>query len=207
MARPPPPPVSAPDLTGPVSILNWPVAGAGHRSARRLVYAHVRLEIDLVPERVRDPGLPVFDRLEALLKEREVVEVGDLLRLTGRVLHAFGAVGFARVDHWEVDPGGWLALPEATHARLEEPIGHLLRALEDDHWKGLAARRGFSVRLSGRPPYRADVEVRWRHRERRHALSVDLRGTITPPDVRSIVGAVRDRVPLLRAQVVAHEEK
>jgi hypothetical protein len=144
----------------------------------------------------------VFERFEALLKEREVMEVGDLLRLTARALHAFSAIGFSRVDHWEIEPGGWLPLPEPTHARIQEPVGHLLRALADPTWKGYSARRAFSVRLSGRPAYRADLVVRRIHRERRHALSITLRGRLTKADVRSIVAALAERLPVLRGSVV-----
>jgi hypothetical protein len=202
VAPPLTPAISAPDLTGPVSILNWPVASAGgHRPRKARPYAHVHLEIDLQPEIVRMPTHAIFDRLEALLKEREVVEIGGLLRLTAGALHAFAGLGFRRVDHWEVDPGGWLPLPEPSHAQLAEPLGHLLQALEDPSWKGLAARRGFSVRLSGPGTYRADLEVRRLHRERRHSISIDLRGRFPKSTVQDVVDALRRRLPVLRAAV------
>lgn len=199
------PPISAPDLTGPASFLDWPTSMTPVRGHRRAPpFSHVRLEIDLQPEIVRDPGLKVFERLEALLKEREVVEIGDLLRLTARALHAFSSLGFSRVDHWEVEPGGWLPLPEASHARSQEPLGHLLKALEDEHWKGLAARRSFSVRLSGRGAMRADLNVRRVHRERRHSLTVDLHGRFTKSDVHGVIGALAQRLPVLHATVAAY---
>jgi len=194
--------VSAPDLTGPVSILQWPTraTGAGRRRRPR-PYSHVHLEVDLAPEVVREPGLPVFRQVEALLREREVVEVGDLLRLTAGVLHAFSAVGFRNVDHWEVEPGGWLPLPEASHRKIEEPVGHFLRALASEDWKGLSARRAFAVRVSGLKNLRADFVARRIHRERRHSLSIDLWGTISPTFVKTLVGALHGRLQLLRATV------
>ncbi len=206
MVPPTDPAISAPDLVGPTSILDWPItyAGASHHRRKR-PFSHLVLEVDLQPEIVREPRLRVFERVEALLKEREVVEIGDLLRLTARVLHAFSSIGFSRVDHWEVDPGGWLPLPEPTHARIQEPVGHLLRALGDERWKGLAARRSFSVRLSGRPAYRADVVVRRLHRERRHTLTIELRGRILPADVRTVVGALAGRLSVLRGAVTEYE--
>lgn len=204
MPAPRPVPISAPDVTGPVSILNWPIATTASGRAPRRPFAHVRLEVDLQPEIVRSPPGAVFDRLEALLREREVVEIGDLLRLTGRALHAFAGLGFRRVDHWEVEPGGWLPLPEATHADRFEPLGHLLRALEDPGWSGLAARRAFAVRLSGPADLRADLVVRRLHRERRHSLTVELRGTFPKSTVRDVADALSRRLPVLRTQVAEY---
>ena len=205
MAPSNPPPMSAPDLVGPVSFLSWPTAMAGSRAPHRTrPFSHVRLEVDLQPEIVRQPGLRVFDKLESLIHEREVVEIGDLLRLAGRALHAFSAVGYNRVDHWEAEPGGWLPLPEATHAKLAEPLGHLLKALEDPAWKGLAARRAFSVRLSGHGPMRADLVVRRIHRERRHSMTVDLHGRFLKSDVRDVGDALAGRLPVLRIRVAEY---
>jgi len=196
------PSVSAPDLIGPVSIVRWPTAGPGrtvHRKPRP--FSHVHLEIDLEPEVIREPGLPVFRQVEALLREREVVEVGNLLRLTAGVLHALSAFGFRRVDHWEVEPGGWLPLPEASHSKIEEPVGHFLRALESDDWKGLRARRAFSVRVSGLRDVRADFVARRVHRERRHSLSLDLWGNFQRGRVKDLVAALQARLRVLRAEV------
>ncbi|MGI0151976.1 MAG: hypothetical protein ACREC5_08585, partial [Thermoplasmata archaeon] len=75
--------LSAPDLTGPVSILNWPVAGPrANRRHRSRPCTHVHLEVDLRPERIDATGGAVR-RIEKALREREVVEGEDLLRLTG----------------------------------------------------------------------------------------------------------------------------
>ncbi len=164
----------------------------------------MHLEVDLHHEVVRDVGLPVFRQMEALIRERQVVEIGDLLRLVGESLHALSARGFTRVDHWEVEPGGWLPLPEATHPGLVEPVGHMLRALRDDRWKHLTGARSFAVRLSGRPAFRADLVVRRVHRERTHAVSLDLWGKIRPTDVKDVVSALRTRLPVLRSQVTEY---
>lgn len=201
----PPEGLSAPGLSGPTSIVDWPTArtlSRGHRRVRP--FRHVHLEVDLEPEVVREPGLPVLRQMEALIRERQVVEIGDLLRLTGRALHALAGEGFSRVDHWEVQPGGWLPLPEPSHPRLIEPVGHMLRALRDDRWQHLAAARSFAVRLSGTIPFRADVVVRRVHRERAHSLSLDLRGKVTMGNVRDVVSALRRRLPVLRSQVTEY---
>ncbi|HXW66556.1 MAG TPA: hypothetical protein VEL82_01550 [Thermoplasmata archaeon] len=198
-------PASAPDLVGPVSILNWPAAAAGRGRLRRArALSHVALEIDLRHERLEEPSIPVLRQLEALLREREVVEHGDLLRITAGALHAFSSIGFHHVDHWEMTPGGWLPLPEATHASLVEPVGHLLRALASDAWRPHASAREFAVRLSGPPRMRADLIVRRVHRERGHSMSIDLRGRIAPGEVLGIVRAIRERVPVLRSSVVRY---
>ncbi len=195
---------SAPDLTGPTSILEWPTAVAGVRARRAApAFSHVRVEIDLSHEIVRQPEIPVFREIEALLREREVVEVSDLLRLTAELLHAFSAQGFRRVDHWEATPGGWLPLPEPSHDRRDEPVGHLLKALASDEWRRLADARAFAIRLSGPVRLRADAVVRRVHRERTHTLSIDLWGRFSKTAVHDLIGAVRGRLPVNRSQVVS----
>lgn len=203
---PPPAPrlpsISAPDLTGPTSILDWPVAAAGvGRKRRARPFAHVRLEVDLRHEQLEEPGIPVLQQFERLLRERSVVEPSDLLRLSAGALHAFSVRGFSRVDHWEVEPGGWLPLPEPTHASLAEPLSHLVRALQSTEWRRVASARGFSVRLSGHPKIRADLVVRRVHRERGHSITMDLTGWISARELRGLVGALRERLPVLRSAV------
>jgi hypothetical protein len=201
----PPPgmlPSSAPDLTGPVSLLDWPTAAAGTRRHRRpRAMSHVQLTVDLRHERYDEPTVPVLRQFEQLFRERTVVEQADLLRLAAAALHAFASQGFNRVDHWEMTPGGWMPLPEPTHRTLAEPVGHLLRALSSEAWQPHANAREFAVRLSGPPKLRADLIVRRVHRERGHSLSVELRGTIVERDVLGLVRALRERVPVLRSRV------
>jgi hypothetical protein len=201
-----PPAISAPDLTGPTSILNWPLTAAGRKAPKRrpAPFAHVRLEIDLRHEQFDSLGLPVLAQIEGLLRERSVVEQGDLVRLSAGALHALATRGFARVDHWQVEPGGWLPLPEPTHASLAEPVGHLVRALASDAWKRVALAREFSVRLSGPARYRADLIVRRVHRERGHSITLELRGTIPARELEAVVRAMRVRLPVLRSRVEAY---
>jgi hypothetical protein len=202
--RIPPLGFSAPDLTGPTSIVLWPVAATpSHGRPRPRFFVHAHLEVDLMHEVLREPGLPVFRQLEALIREREVVEVGDLLRLSAETLHALASQGFSRVDHWETRPGGWLPLPEPSHPQLIEPLGHMLRALQHDRWKRLGEARSFAVRLSGAGPNRADLVVRRVHRERLHSISLDLHGKWTTTAVRDLVGALRRRLPVLRSEVTS----
>ncbi len=191
-------PASAPDLTGSRTILT---PAAARRSASQRPYSHVHLEVDLRHESWEPTRLPWLGRLEGLLREREVVESADLLRLTAAALHAATSLGFSRVDHWEVEPGGWLPLPEPTHRGSIEPTGHLLRALADDRWREVGSARSFALRLSGTGPNRLDLVLRRVHRERRHALSVDLRGRATKPDLHRLAAALRERLPVLRIQV------
>ena len=163
-SRPPPPAISAPGLIGPVSILNWPVAGPrAVRRHRRRPYTHVHLEIDLRPEALA-PGTSAFvRRIERALREREVEESTDLLKLTAAVLHALSAVGFLRVFHWEVEPGGWLPLPDVGRARNETPLGQFLRALDSPSWQAAARARSLSLRLGARGDLHADAAVRLAH--------------------------------------------
>ena len=205
MTPPPAPgltPISAPDLTGPTSILDWPTSMAGRGKARRArPFGHVRLEIDLRHEHLREPRVPVLREFERLLRERPVVEPTDLLRLSAAALHAFSVRGFSRVDHWEIAPGGWMPLPEPTHRTLAEPVSHLIRAFGSMQWRRLAAAREFSVRLSGHPKVRADLLVRRVHRERGHSITIELRGWISPWEIERLVRALRERLPVLRSAV------
>lgn len=159
---------------------------------------YVCLEIDLVHEAFRRSGLPFVRRLEAIFREREVVEVEGLLRLSAAVLHALASRGFTRVDHWEVRPGGWLPLPEPAHERLEEPVGHLLHALKSEAWKKVAGANSFAFRLSGPEDLRADVSVRRVHREWGHAITVELRGVTSEGDVRRCEAALRGSLSVAR---------
>ncbi|MGA9839836.1 MAG: hypothetical protein WBF81_02830 [Thermoplasmata archaeon] len=185
-----------------MSILDWPLAAAGRgRRRRSRPYSHVRLDLDLRHEQYREPTIPVLRQVERLLRERSVVEQGNLLRLSAAALHAFSVRGFARVDHWEIEPGGWLALPEPTHKSIAEPVSHLVRALEGAEWRRFASAREFSVRISGHPKVRADLVVRRVHRERGHAMTIDLWGLITDADLNPLLRALRARLPILRASV------
>jgi len=184
--------------------MDWPpTTEAGPRPRRPGPFGHVRLEIDLRHERLSEPNVPLLRQFERLLRERSVVEPGDLLRLSAGALHAFSVRGFSRVDHWEIQPGGWLPLPEPTHATIAEPVSHLLRALQSAAWKRLSLAREFSVRLSGHPKIRSDLVVRRVHRERGHSISVVLRGTISPQELDWLVRALGAGLPVLRTAVVA----
>lgn len=198
-------PASAPDLTGPVSFVDWATSGPSRARRRRpAVFDHVHVEIDLRHERLDEPRIPILRQFEQLLREREVVEPTDLLRLAAGALHAFQSRGFAHVDHWEVEPGGWLPLPEPTHRTIDEPLSHLLRALSSEAWATYAKAREFRVRISGHPKIRADLAIRRVHRERGHSISIDLTGRIGPRDVAALAQAMRERVPVLRASVTAY---
>ncbi|MGP8077304.1 MAG: hypothetical protein ACLQD8_02305 [Thermoplasmata archaeon] len=171
------------------------------RHPRQPTYTHVRVEIDLGHEIIAPTRLPFLAEIRALLKERNVEEEGSLLDLAAALLHALQACGFSRVDHWEIDPGGWLPLPEEVHPGLIEPVGHLLKALASERWRELATAYAISFRLSGEGDHRADVVLRRLHREREHSLSLDLFGRMQSFDVHRTVNAVRENLTVLRAQV------
>jgi hypothetical protein len=145
-------------------------------------------------------GAPFLQRLESVLSEKELVESADLLRLAGATLHAFAARRFRWIDHWEVQPGGWLPLPERkSHRAPEEPVGELLKALESGTWAPAAKARSFAVRLSDRSGNRADIVVRRVHRRRRHALSLDLWGRWTNATIDDVTGSLSTRLTVSRS--------
>ncbi|MGI0072011.1 MAG: hypothetical protein ACRECT_08125 [Thermoplasmata archaeon] len=199
----PTPPTSAPGLIGPVSILNWPVAGPRTlRRHRQRPYTHVHLEIDLHPAVLGEgTSSTVVRRIEQALREREVEESGNLLKLTGTVLHAFSAVGFLNIYHWEVTPGGWLPLPNGSRTATDTPLGHFLKALENPAWEAAGRARSLALRLGARGNLHADLVIRRLHRERRHAISLDLRGLFPEATVHAVVGALHERVALTHATV------
>ncbi len=203
--RPLGPAVSAPDLTGPTSILNWPVAGSGKgRKARARPYSHVHLEIDLEAVGAPPSSSRIVRQLEALVREREVVESADLLGLAGRLLHALSAAGFSRVEAWSVQPNVALPSPAAGRDRPKAPGGPRMAAHRGAQGASREAPRAFGVSLTEPGPNRAEAVLRRVHRERRHSLSLDLRGTIPDPKLKEIVAAVRERLPVRRSAVTAY---
>ncbi|HTT44867.1 MAG TPA: hypothetical protein VMH38_02470 [Thermoplasmata archaeon] len=159
---------------------------------------YVRLEIDLVHEAFASEPVRLVQRFVSIFREREVVEVEGLFRPVAGTLRALSLHGFDRVDHWEAHPGGWLPLPEPAHERLTEPAGHLLNALRDRAWSGVAKSRAFSVRLSGAGSVRADLTVRRVHRERSHSVTLELRGTGAERVSRGIERSLRTELSIAR---------
>jgi len=198
-------PSAAPGLTGANPILGNVGLSKSRGSKTLSTYSHVRIEVDLRHERLTSPKLEIFRRLESFFREQEVVEGMGLLRTTALTLHALSHEGFRTVDHWEVVPGGWLALPEKPHRGNQEPIGHLLHALENDQWQPIDESRAFAVRLSGPGATRADLVVRHVHRERGHSLTLDIHGTLGRADLVHLMDALRGRLPVLRAQVAEYQ--
>ncbi|HYA11284.1 MAG TPA: hypothetical protein VEH10_06425 [Thermoplasmata archaeon] len=161
----------------------------------------VRIDLDLPHELLKPSPLPVLRQIAALLREQEVEEQGSVLVRVGELLDELASLGFRRVDHWEVDPGGWLPLPEATHAGLAEPVDHLLRALKSPAWRFLAESRAFSVRLSAEDGRRADAVVLHLHREREHSITVDLWGPPSKTELRETVQRLRRRFSPLKVRL------
>lgn len=158
----------------------------------------VRVELDLPHELLRPTPVPVLRQLEAFLREQEVEEHDSVLTRVGELLHELASLGFRRVDHWEVEPGGWLPLPEASHAGRIEPVEHLLRALRSPAWRFLAEARSFSVRLSSEDGRRLDAVVLHFHREREHSITLDLWGPPTKQALRETLAHLRRRFSPLK---------
>lgn len=157
--------------------------------------------MDLLPATERTSSLFGLHQLEELLREAEIVEEGSLLALAAGALAGFAAAGFARVDHWEVRPGGWLPLHRVPRGPQVEPVRQFLDALRTTEWQPMSSARELAGRLSNAAGDRLEFVVRRLHRERQHTLSVVLQGRVRAADVESIAAAVKDRLPLLRARV------
>ena len=201
------PALAAPGLGGPTSILKQPISGPrSSRRGRNRPFSHVHLEMDLAPEPKDPTGVPALERLAGFLRERKVVEKGTLVLMAAATLHALAARRFRRVDHWEVAPGGWLPPPRpGKDPDAAEPVGELLEALESEAWASVGSARSFSARLSDLSGGRVDVIVRRVHRERRHALSIDLWGSWTKATVKDLEGSLSDRLPVIRSTMTKYQ--
>jgi hypothetical protein len=195
------PALAAPGIGGPNSIEGPGVLGP--RSARRTrnrSYSHVRLEIDLASEPKDPAGVAPLERLAEWLHAKKIVEAGTLIVLAAATLHALSARGFRRVEQWDVSPGGSLPAPAAgTDPDAEEPVGHLLKALEADAGASVGSADSFSARLSDQSGGHVDVVVRRVHAERGHGLTLDLHGDWTKAAVKDLTGALAERLPVLRS--------
>ncbi len=204
-SRPLEPALSAPDLIGPQSILTEPVSGpSGPRRSKNRPYRHVHFGVDLDTGVIAPAPVPVLRQFESFLREQEVKEGDNLWSLSAATLHAFSGAGFQTVEAWETDPGGTLPLPGRHRGRRPEPVGHLLRALEDGQWKDRAGARSFTARLSDHGGCVADVTVRRVHRQRRHSIGVDLNGEFMPAKLKRLIGALRERLPVRRTEVTKY---
>jgi hypothetical protein len=197
------PAISAPGLTGPTSILNWPVARTPSRKRRSqaAVYESAHIELELKHPKIRSSGTPVVRQIERALSERKVVESPDLLDLAAQTLHAFAAKGYTELEGWNVHPGSPPPLPPSATGKDANTVGHLLDALRGDEWKALAKSRSFEAKVGDRAGNHAAIVVRRIHRERRASISADLEGSFTEADIRKILDAVRDRLPVARSTV------
>jgi hypothetical protein len=186
-------------LSTPTPLFSGPRSNRRHRNRP---YSHVHLELDLASEPPNPAGVPLLEKLAGLLREKKVVEGGSLILMAAATLHAMAARRFRRVDHWEVSPGGWLPppLPRAD-PNAAEPVGDLLATLQSDAGSTLATARTFSARLSDLSGARVDVTVRRVHRERRHAVTLDLWGDWTKPTVQDLVGSISARLPVVRSRM------
>jgi hypothetical protein len=151
----------------------------------------------------RTTSIPLLSQLEEALRESEVTERGDLLRLTASLLKACSAAGFRRVDHWEIRPGGWLPLRPLPRGPQVEPVAQFVASLGLDQWKAFANAREFACRLSGTHGNRVALVLRRVHRERTHTISVDLAGFFAGELVERLVDALHRQLPVLRAKVTA----
>jgi hypothetical protein len=196
----PEPALAAPGIGGPNSIEGPGVLGP--RSARRSrnrSYSHVHLEVDLAPEAKDPAGVAPLERLAEWLNAKQIVEQGTLIVLAAATLHALSSRRFRRVDRWEVSPGGWLPpRSPGKDSDAAEPVGELLKALENDAGASVGSARSFSARLSDLAGGQVDVTVRREHGGLAHAMTLDLRGNWTKAAVKDLTGALSERLPVLR---------
>jgi hypothetical protein len=197
------PGLAAPGIGELLSTPKQSISGPrSNRRRRNRPYSHVHLEVDLASEPPNPVGVPPLERLAGFLNEKKIVERGTLILMAAATLHALAARRFRRVDHWEVSPGGWLPPPRpGEDPDASEPVGDLLATLESGAWSSVDSARSFSARLSDLSGARVDVTVRRVHRERRHALMIDLWGSWTKGAVQDLEGSLSKRLPVIRSRM------
>jgi hypothetical protein len=196
----PEPALAAPGVEGLLAGPKSPISGPrSSRRSRNRSFSHVHVELDLAPKPYDPTGVPVLEKLVGLLTERKIVEKGNLILLAAATLHALSARRFRRVDTWEISPGGGLpAPPPGTDSADSEPVGDLLEALQSGAWSAVGKANTFSAHLSDLAGAQVEVVVRRVHREGRHALTLDLRGTWTQTTVDELKGSLSNRLPVER---------
>lgn len=197
-------PLSAPDLIGPISILNEPVSGPrSSRRSRNRPYNHAHFEIDIAGGAALRGDAPHLQQVEETLSKARAAGTPDLVLLAIGTLHALAARRFRQIDHWEVAPGGWLPLPaEKARHGSNEPVGDLLALLGGDGWSPLTKARSFSARLSDQQGHRIDIVVR--RAERRHGVSLDLNGVWTRETIHDLLGSLSQRLPIAQATLTKY---
>jgi len=198
---PGPTPLSAPDLIGPVSIVNWPISGPSHhRKGPTRPFRHALLEIELQSPTVQAPKNALLRGLEKALHAEPVVESGSFGRRVVAALHGLSAKGFRSVVHWETRPAERIGAP----GEGDEPVSTLLATLSDEGGKGLAGAAAFRAVLADTKGNRADITLRRIHREERPGIILELTGAIPPDALHGLVGALAERLPLKSSHLVRY---
>ncbi len=193
--------MSAPDLIGPVSIVNWPTSGPSQRrKGPTRPFRHALLEIQLQAPTVQAPKNPLLRGLEKALHAQPVVESGVFGRRVVAALHGLSAKGYRSVVHWETHPAERIGAPESG----DEPVSTLLAALAQDGGKGLAGATTFRAVLADTQGNRADITLRRIHREGRPGILLELTGAIPPEALHGVVGALAERLPLKSSHLVRY---
>lgn len=193
-------PLSAPDLVGPWSVVNWSAGIPSHR--HRLVFHHAHLEVDLKGRIPVDTG--VGKRLLRLVGEEWVSESLGLYVLVSSVLSAVSRSGLRFVESWSLVPGGLLPVPEGGIPPGGEAVGHALKELRKVDPEALQQATGFHARLGGAPGFVADITLYRVHRARRHALTLDLWGTIPRANLESMLTDLRASLPVSQAKLTRY---
>jgi hypothetical protein len=193
------PPHSAPGLIGPGSILDWATTAPSQSHARP--YLHLHLEIDLAGGQAVEVPFPHLEVLRNILHARHIVESEDLLTLVGQTLSGLGAIGLQRVGSWELLPAESIALPPHGEHLGGEALGSVLRSMRDEAMEGVRKATGFHALLRGPDRNTAEVTLRRDHIRHVHALSLDLRGSYTRDQLKHLLTALSQRLPVKHAEV------
>ena len=192
-----PVPLSAPDLIGPWSVVNWADHIPSHRG--KTIFHHVRLEVDLAG--CRPLKTSALEHLLGLFREEEIAEALDLYSFVSATLSALARDGLGWVESWSLVPGGLLPSDPGRETPAGEALGKALHQLKRVDPKALKKAVGFHARLTGSPGLSAEVTLYQLHRARRPALTLDLWGTIPRSKLQEVLSTLREHLPSERVEL------
>lgn len=199
-------PASAPDVVGPVSILNQPVVGPRENRRRRdRPYGHVQYVLDLALQPGKPIDHPTAQSLQKTMDKKQIEAGSDFVHLVAALLHALSARRFKWIDHWEAGSAGWLPIP--THkdgASGVESVGQLEETIASGSWAPGEKADSFSARLTDHAGGRVDLVVRAHPHLFHHSLTIDLWGKWTKSSADELIGSVASRVPVKEAKMTKY---
>jgi hypothetical protein len=202
----PEPALAAPGLIGPMSIEKPPMGGPrSSRRSRNRPYAHVRLEVDIDPGPTAGGDEPARARRKGATSTRHAGTPETFLGLAVEMLHALASRQFRRVDSWVVRPEGAIVAPESKpESEGEVALGDLITSMEAAAKEPGRIGRSFRANVSDLEGNHVELALHHAILARTSKLQLDLTGKWTKLTVHALEGAIKDRLPVTRSEMVKY---